>query len=415
MIGPQPAIAIRRIVLKLRASAILANLHEADGMSAFDFDTPTERSGTYSVRWEKYAGRDVIPLWVADTDFRAPPAVIEAIRRRTEHGVFGYTTPPPALRELIVARMARLYGWAIEPGWIVYLPGVVSALYMAANRLTGPGDHLISPAPVYYHLFRAAQHAPRAWTDVPMVLQDGRWVWDESRLEASVRPESRMLMLCNPHNPGGTVFRRDELERLGELAQKNKLLIVSDEIHCDLLLEQGLKHCPIASLSPEVSRRTITLMAPSKTFNTAGIGLAFAIIEDPALRETFSFDLRKSVHDASIFAYEAALAAYKEGDAWLAAQLDYLRGNRELVEATVARLAGVETAHLEATYLAWIDCSGLGLADPHAHFLKHGLGLSPGADFGAPQFVRLNFGTQRKVLEKAMARFEEAVVAARSG
>ena len=382
-------------------------------MSAFDFDAPTDRTGTHSSRWEKYAGRDVIPLWVADTDFRAPPVVIEALRKRVEHGVFGYTTPPPELRELIVARMARLYGWKIAPEWIVFLPGVVSALYMAANRLTRPGDHLISPAPVYYHLFRAARYAPRSWTDVPMVLQDGRWVWDEAHLASSVRPETRMLMLCNPHNPGGTIFRRDELERLGAFAEKHNLLIVSDEIHCDLLLDEGRAHCPIASLSADLSRRTVTLMAPSKTFNTAGIGVAFAIVEDAALRDAFSFDLKKAVHDASLFAYEAAVAAYREGDAWLAAQLAYLRANRNLVEAVVARLPGVEAAHLEATYLSWIDCSGLGVADPQAHFLKHGLGLSPGADFGAPRFVRLNFGTQKKILLEAMKRFEQAVVSAR--
>jgi cystathionine beta-lyase len=383
-------------------------------MTAFDFDTPTDRSGTMSVRWEKYAGRDVIPLWVADTDFRAPPAVIEALHRRIDHGVFGYTLAPPELREQIVARMARLYQWKIKPESIVFLPGVVSALYMAANRLTGPDDHLISPAPVYYHLFRAAQHAPRNWTDVPMVLNGGRWVWDETRLAQAVKTQSRMLMLCNPHNPGGTVFRRDELQRLGAFAEKHNLLIVSDEIHCDLLLEPGLVHCPIASLSPEISRRTITLMAPSKTFNTAGIGVAFAIIEDASLREAFSFDLKKSVHDASLIAYEAALVAYRDCDAWLQAQLEYLRSNRDLVESTVDRLPGVETAHLEATYLAWIDCSGLGVPDPHAHFLKHGLGLSPGADFGAPQFVRFNFGTQKKVLTEALKRLEQAVIAAKA-
>ena len=382
-------------------------------MSAFDFDAPTDRTGTHSSRWEKYAGLDVIPLWVADTDFRAPPAVIDALRRRVEHGVFGYTTPPPELRDLIVARLARLYGWKIQPGWIVFLPGVVSALYMAANRLTRTGDHLLSPWPVYYHLFRAAQHSPRPWTDVPMMLERGRWVWDESRLAASVRPESRLLMLCNPHNPGGTVFTREELLRLGEFARQHDLIIVSDEIHCDLVLEPGLAHCPIASLSADLSRRTVTLMAPSKTFNTAGVGLAFAIVEDAAMREKFSFDLKKSVHDASLFGYEAAMAAYREGGAWLEAQVQYLRGNRDLVEATVARLPGVETAHLEATYLSWIDCAGLGVPDPHAHFLSHGLGLSPGADFGAPQFVRLNFGTQRSVLARAMERFEKAVRAAR--
>jgi len=381
-------------------------------MSAFDFDTPVDRAGTNSSRWEKYAGRDVIPLWVADTDFRAPPAVIDALRKRIEHGIFGYTAPPPELRELIVARMARLYAWEIAPESIVYVPGVVSALYMAANRLTKPGEHLLSPAPVYYHLFRAAQHAPRDWTNVPMVLDGGRWVWDEAELAVSVRAGTRMLMLCNPHNPGGTIFTRAELERLAAFAQKHNLVIVSDEIHCDLLLDEGKAHVPIASLSPQVSKRTVTLMAPSKTFNIAGIGLAYAIIEDRALREAFSFDLKKSVHDASLAGYEAALAAYREGDAWLSAQLDYLRGNRGFVETIVARLPGVQTAHLEATYLSWIDCSGLGVADPHALFLEHGLGLSPGADFGAPQFVRLNFGTQRKVLASAMERFENAVTAA---
>ncbi len=381
-------------------------------MSEFDFDTPTDRSGTHSSRWEKYAGRDIIPLWVADTDFHAPPAVTGALRKRVERGIFGYTTPPPGLRSLIVARMADLYGWKVAPEWVVFLPGVVSALYMAANRLTQTGDHILSPAPVYYHLFRAAQAAPRAWTDVPMVLEGGRWVWDEASLAASVRAETRMLMLCNPHNPGGTVFTRDELGRIAAFAQEHDLLVVSDEIHCDLVLDRGKAHTPIASLSPEASRRTITVMAPSKTFNIAGVGVAFAIVEDPALREAFSFDLKKTVHDASLFGYEAAVAAYRDGGPWLEAQLEYLRGNRDLVEATVARLPGVSAAHLESTYLSWIDCSGLAVDDPHAHFLAHGLGLSPGADFGAPKFVRLNFGTQRALLAKAMERFERAVLAA---
>jgi cystathionine beta-lyase len=379
----------------------------------FDFDIPVDRRGTHSLRWEKYAGRDVIPLWVADMDFRSPPAVIDALRRRVEHGVYGYTLPPPELSALIVERMQRLYRWAIDPDWIVYLPGVVSGLYLAASRLTRAEEHILSPSPVYYHLFRAAQTAPRAWSDVTMVLERGRWVWDEDRLAASVLPNSRMLMLCSPHNPGGTIFSRDELERIAAFATQHDLLICSDEIHCDLLLDQGTPHVPIASLAPEISRRSITLMAPSKTFNLAGTGFAFAIIEDIGLRKAFSFDLKKSVHDATLFGYEAALAAYRDGQPWLDALLDYLRGNRDLLEAAVARLPGVEMAHLASTYLAWIDCSGLGLADPDAHFLRHGLGLSPGADFGAPRFVRLNIGTQRSVLANALVRFERAVLNAR--
>lgn len=381
----------------------------------FDFDLPVDRQGTHSLRWEKYAGRDVIPLWVADMDFRSPPAVIDALRRRVEHGVFGYTLPPPALSEAIVERMQRLYGWAIRPDWIVFLPGVVSGLYLAASRLTQAEEHILAPAPVYYHLFRAAQAAPRAWSDVPMALEHGRWVLDAERLAAAAQPNSRMLMLCNPHNPGGTIFSRGELERIAAVAARHELLIVSDEIHCDLLLDEGKPHVPIASLAPEVSRRTITLMSPSKTFNIAGTGLGFAIIEDAGLRKAFSFDLKKSVHDATLFGYEATLAAYCFGDPWLAALLGYLRGNRDLLQAAITRLPGVDMVHLESTYLAWIDCSGLGIADPHAHFLAHGLALSPGADFGASRFVRLNFGTQRSVLSSALARMERAVHGAPEG
>ncbi len=381
----------------------------------FNFDIPVDREGTRSLRWEKYAGRDVIPLWVADMDFRSPPAVIDALRRRVEHGVYGYTLPPPELSALIVERMQRLYGWSVDPGWIVFLPGVVTGLYLAANRLTRPEEHILSPSPVYYHLFRAAQSAPRAFSDVGMVLEHGRWVWDENQLAAAVKPNSRLLMLCNPHNPGGTMFTADELARIGAFAAQHDLLIVSDEIHCDLLLDRGKAHVPIASLAPEISRRTITLMAPSKTFNIAGAGLAYAIIEDAGLRRAFSFDLKRSVHDATLFGYVAAQAAYRDGEPWLAVLLDYLRGNRDLLQDAVARLPGIEMAHLESTYLAWIDCSGLGLADPHAHFLKHGLGVSAGADFGAPSFVRLNFGTQRSVLATAIARLERAVLDTKQG
>ena len=197
------------------------------------FDALIDRRETDSVRWDKYAGRDVIPLWVADTDFRAPPAVIDALQARVAHGVFGYTAPPAALLEAIVARMQRLYAWTIQPEWVVFLPGVVSALYMAVQRLTTSTQHVLSPAPVYYHVFRAAQTAPRAYADVPMVQVQGRWVWDEDALAAAVTPDTRLLMLCNPHNPGGTVFTREELSRLATFAARHDLLIVSDEIHCD--------------------------------------------------------------------------------------------------------------------------------------------------------------------------------------
>ena len=378
----------------------------------YDFDAPVDRADTWSSRWDRYRGRDVIPLWVADTDFRAPPAVLEAFASLIEHGVFGYTSPPDELRAAIVARMRRLYGWPIEPGWIVFLPGVVPGLHLAARHLVPPDGHALVPTPIYHHFKRAVEHAPRAHADVPLVLSEGRWVFDEDALGAALRPNSRLLYLCNPQNPGGTIFTRGELARLAELAVRRDLVVCSDEIHADILLDPGKRHVPIASLAPEVSRRTVTLMSPNKTFNVPAAGCAFAIIEDPALRRAFSIDHHATVHDPSVFGYAGALAAYRGGEEWLTAQLAYLAGNRDLVEREVASMPGLELAHVEATYLAWIDASALGRADPQAHFLDHGVALSPGAQFGRNGFVRLNFGTQRTRLAEALARMRHAVQAA---
>jgi cysteine-S-conjugate beta-lyase len=373
----------------------------------FDFDAPVNRAGTWSTRWERYAGRDVIPLWVADTDFRTAPAVLQALSQRLDHGVFGYTVPPQALRDAIAERMARRYRWRIDPSWIVFLPGVVPGLHLAARRLVPPGGHALVPTPIYQHFKRALELAPRAHTDLPLVLQDGRWVFEEGVLKKSLRPESRLFFLCNPQNPGGTVFRRDELERLAELTRD--LVIVSDEIHCDLVLDRDREHVPVASLAPEVSRRTVTLMSATKAFNFPAAGCAWAIVEDEALRREFCADVNAHVLPSpSVFGYAATLAAYRDGDAWLAAQLDYLRGNRDLVGKTIAALPGLALAHVEATYLAWIDCAALGMKDAHGHFLEHGVGLSPGEQFGQPGFVRLNFGTQRKRLEQALERIRTA-------
>jgi cysteine-S-conjugate beta-lyase len=371
----------------------------------FDFDAPVERRGTWSTRWEKYPA-DVIPLWVADTDFRAPPPVLEAMKRRIAHGVFGYNAPPVALRDAVIERMQRLYGWRVEPDWVVFVSGIVPGLHLAARHLTRPDQHALVPTPVYHHLKRSLVLAKREHTNVPLVLSKGRWVWDEDFLAAAAKPNSRLLFLCNPQNPGGTVFTRDELVRLAAFAQKHALVICSDEIHADILLDEGKPHVPIASVSREASRRSVTLISPNKAFGFPGAGCAFAIIEDTELRRAFSSDHHATVHDPSVFGYEASLAAYGECGEWLQAQLSYLRANRDLVEREIGATAGLRMAHVEATYLAWIDATSLGVADPYEHFLKNGVALSPGAQFGAPQFVRLNFGTQRALLEKALQRMK---------
>jgi len=367
----------------------------------FDFDSPVERAGTWSTRWERYSGRDVIPLWVADSDFRAPPCVLEALRERVAHGVFGYTATPEELRQAIVERLERLYRWRIDPAWIVFIPGLVPGLHLAARRLLAPDEHGLVPRPVYQHLKRAFEQAPRPFTEVPLVLEGGRWVLDLDFLQRSIQGNSRAFFLCNPQNPGGTVFRHAELERLAAVTRD--LVIVSDEIHCDLILEKQLQHVPIASLSPEVSRRTVTLMSPNKTYNFPSAGAAWAIIEDADLRRAFAIEVDAHVLPSpSVFGFVASLAALRGGDAWLAAQIEYLRGNRDLVEKEI----GLPMAHVEATYLAWIDCSRL--ENAWDLFLKTGVALSPGSQFGDNRFVRLNFGTQRKILVEALKRIKTA-------
>lgn len=378
----------------------------------FDFDAPVERTGTWSTRWERYAARDVIPLWVADTDFRAPHAVLEALAGRVEHGVLGYTLPPEELRQAIVERLQRLYGWRIEPDWIVFMSGVVPGLHLAARTLVPTDAHALIPTPVYHHFKRAVELAPRAHGEVPLVLQNGRWLFDLDALRKLSSSKTKAFFLCNPHNPGGTVFTRSELTAIAE--RTRDMVIVSDEIHCDLVLEQGKRHVPIAAIAPEISRRTVTLMSPNKAFNFPGAGCAWAIIEDAGLRRAFAVDLQAhALPSPTVFGYLAALAAYRDGAAWLQAQLEYLRGNRDLVQGAVEAMPGLAMAPTEATYLAWIDCSGMDVKDAYQHFLEHGVALSPGAQFGDSRFVRLNFGSRRALLSQALERMRRATTSSR--
>ena len=371
----------------------------------FDFDTPVDRAGTWSTRWERHAGADVIPLWVADTDFRAAPAILEALAARAAHGVFGYSTPPPELRGAIVRRMQQRYGWRIDPAWIVFIPGVVPGLHLAARHLVPADGHALIPRPVYHHFRKAMELAPRAFSEAPLVLESGRWIFDVDALKRSIHAKTRAFFLCNPQNPGGTVFRRAELERLAEVTRD--FVIVSDEIHCDLVLEPRLRHVPIASLAPEISRRTVTLMSANKTFNIPAAGCGWAIIEDVALRGKFSSEVAAHVLGSpSVFGMAATLAALERCDDWLAALLDYLRGNRDLVEKAI----GFPMAHVEATYLAWIDCSAI--EDAAGLFLKHGVSVYSGAQFGDPRFIRLNFGTQRSRLQEALKRISASLTTA---
>lgn len=378
---------------------------------AFDFNQWIDRRHSDSLKWHKYGDRDVLPLWVADSDFRSPPSVIEAIKQRAEHGVFGYGATPTGLIDITLSRLAQRYNWQIEPDWIVLLPGVVCGLNLSVRAFTESGESTVSPTPIYPPFRGAARLADRAQVHLPLRLQHDRWVMD---LDASaMQGNERLLMLCNPQNPGGTVYRRDELEAQLAFAQQHDLIVCSDEIHCDLLLSPGAQHIPFAALSEDAAQRSITLISPSKTFNIAGLGASMAIIPNPELRARFKRVREGIVPGVDILALVAAEAAWRDGDEWLAAQLDYLRANRDWLVAQVNALPELQMAAPEATYLGWIDASKLDVASPMDYFEQHGLGFSPGHDFGDDNFVRFNFGCTRATLEQAVARLQQAVAARR--
>ena len=378
---------------------------------AFNFDQRIDRRHSDSLKWNKYGDRDVLPLWVADTDFRSPACVIEAIKRRAEHGVFGYGAGPGGLIEAAIARFEQRYQWKVEPEWIVVLPGVVSGLNLTMRAFTQRDERSICPSPIYPPFRGAATLAERDQLTLPLTLADGRWVLDLSGAEAQLNGKERLLLLCNPQNPGGTVYRRDELEAQLAFARRHDLIVCSDEIHCDLLLEPGVRHIPFASLSEDAAQRSITLISPSKSFNIAGLGASLAIIPNTRLRARFKQTRYGIVPEVDILALVAAEAAWRGGDAWLEAQNVYLRASRDRLYAAVNALPGLSMVRPEATYLGWIDCGGLNVASPALYFEKHGLGFSPGRDFGDDRFVRFNFGCTHATLDEAMQRLSAAVAA----
>lgn len=362
-----------------------------------------------STRWRKYAGRDVIPLWVADMDFAAPPEVVEVLQRRVANGLYGYGEPWPSLIESVVEHCAREYDWAIQPDWLVWLPGLVSGLHVACRGVGETGDGVFTATPVYPPFLSAPVESSRRLLALPLVRHEAGWGWDFAAADA-VMKAAKLFLLCHPHNPVGRAWRADELWQLATLAEKHDLVVCSDEIHCDLTLSG--RHRPFATLSPEIAARTITLMAPSKTFNLAGLGCAFAIIPNPSLRRAFSATAHGIVPHPNVLGLAACEAAFRHGGAWRRQLLDTLRGHALRVEHAINALPGLSMERVEATFLAWIDCRDLGVEHPAQWFEQAGVGLSDGIAFGPErayaQYVRLNFGTPRSLLDTALARIGDA-------
>ncbi|TDX27911.1 cystathionine beta-lyase [Modicisalibacter xianhensis] len=375
----------------------------------FDFATSIDRRQYPSQKWQRYAS-DVLPLWVADMDFASPPAIVDALSKRVAHGVFGYGRTPDSLRQTLCEWSQQHYRWSIEPGWQLWLPGVVPALHLASLALTEPGDGVLTVTPIYPPFLKVAERTGRlaqtARLAEPVSAGEG-WRLDRDALEAAITPETRLLLWCHPHNPTGRVWHHEELAIIADLAERHDLIVVSDELHCDLILGDE-RHRPLAAAFPDLAKRIITLWAPSKTFNTAGLTCACAVVPDGVLRRRLQEAMRGLVPDVNVLGLLAAEVAYREGEPWRQALLDVLRNNRACLGAHVAQWPGVGYREPESTYLAWLDLREAGLGDsPQSALLDRArVALSDGADFGWPGFVRLNFGTPTTQLQQALKRLD---------
>ena len=372
------------------------------------FDKEIDRRDTHCEKWDRYKDEDIIPAWVADADFSAPIPVIDALKKRVEHGIFGYTSIDDDTNQAVVDFIKKHHNWDIKKEWIVWVNGVVSGMNLVCKMLPA-NSSVITTTPIYPHFIKAPKNSNLDVIKVPLKEINNRWSIDFDKFKSKISSTCKLFLLCNPYNPGGTVFTKKELKKLGKICTKYNILICSDEIHADLIINPKAKHIPIASLNEELQNRTITLMAPSKTFNIAGLQSSFAIIPDKKLRLNFQKELRGLGDGINLLAITATKTAYKEGEEWLKELKIYLEENLKLVENFVKKNNKLKMLSCDATYLAWIDCSKLNQESPYEFFLKFKVGLSDGNGFGNKDFVRLNFATTKKNLNEILRRMQKAM------
>lgn len=386
-------------------------------MKKYNFDEIVDRINTnclkYDARNSFFGNPDVLPLWVADMDFRTPDFIVEAIKKRAEHEIFGYTFRTEAYTQSIVNWLKNRHNWAIRPEWISFSPGVVAGLTLAIEALSEAGDGVIVQPPVYFPFFDSVKGSGRQLIENPLKLENGRYYFDLEDLRSKITPATKLLLLSNPHNPGGMAWTREELSSLTQICLDHKIVIISDEIHSDLIFD-GHKHTPLASISKEVAQNSITLMAPSKTFNTAGLTTSFLVIPNKRHFVAYERVMRlPHLHMGNIFGTIALEAAYTHGQNWLSQLLTYLQENYQALETFFnEKLPEVKVMRPEATYLIWIDFSAYGLTDEalNKKLIDAGVGLNRGTQFGkqGAGFMRINIGCPRSILQAALERIEKA-------
>jgi cystathionine beta-lyase len=378
-----------------------------------EFDHIIDRRATDSTKWSYY-DPDVLPLWVADMDFAVPRSIVQALETRIAHGVFGYAGPPKELRPTIQHRLAERYGWEIEPDDVFFIPGVVSGFNLVTQAVGSNGDEVLVQPPIYPPMLTAPANAGRVCTSVPLVEGRERYEIDFDAFEDAIEPCTSLFLLCNPHNPSGRAFTRGELEHLAEICLANEIVICSDEIHCDIVF-QGYEHIPIASVDPEVAANTVTLFAPSKTFNVPGLKCSIGVVQNPKLRAQIEKTAAGLIPRVNVLGYVAALAAYRDGQSWLDELLVYLEANRDfMLYFLETHLPAIKCKLPESTFLAWLDCRQAGIpGNPYEFFLENArVALNDGVRFGqgGEGFVRLNFGCPRATLSEALERMRSAMM-----
>jgi cysteine-S-conjugate beta-lyase len=385
----------------------------------WNFDEAVKREGTscikYDLRRETFGNGDVTPMWVADMDFKAPQFIVDALQTRLDHNVFGYSFRPPEYYSSIIEWMNKRHNWPTQREWYSFCPGIVPALSFCVLAFTEPGDKIIVQPPVYFPFFSAVEDHNRVLVYNRLIENDGRWEMNFEDLVNSIDQSTKMIIISNPHNPVGRVWTPEELTLLGNICAEKNILILSDEIHCDLILP-GYTHTPVASLSDKIAERTITCIAPSKTFNLAGLSTSSVIISNPDLRKLFGKTIEKlHLGGGNIFGTIASIAAYTHGHSWLNALLDYIDNNIDFViDYCRLMIPEIIPVQPEATYMIWLDCRKFGMTgkELQAFFINNcGLGLNEGSVFGpgGEGFLRMNVATTHQTVMKAMEQIEKAV------
>jgi cystathionine beta-lyase len=373
----------------------------------YNFNKPTNRKNTNSIKWDKFP-EQILPLWIADMDFESPVEIKEALHEIVDTGIYGYSMAPNELFEVVISRLAENHHWQIKKEWIVLLPGLVPGLNAAARIFEEPDTEIMTSTPVYYNIILAGKTAGFKSIEIPFAWQNNRWEMDFEDMEKQVTPNTKMYMLCNPHNPNGRVFDKEELNQLILFCQKHDLVLVSDEIHCDLVIDPEVEHISVATLDVDIEQNSITLLAPSKTFNIAGLGGSLAIIPNPEIRKKFQKACFGIMPHINAFMAQTMLAAYKYGESWRQEMVTYLKENHDYLIKEVNKIPTLSMAPCEATYLAWIHSDREDIPNLEEYLVKYGLGVSGGHQFKGNGYFRLNFGTQRSNLEFAVERLKEA-------